>query len=97
MPRLRVEYLDLNFITAKYREDIDLMKQLYGHHVYVEKNREHKQKESVGDLQVNPPSMKYTQDIFYLAPFYHKMMPENLKKMIVLDIDLEFRLLSLYP
>ena len=45
-----------------------------------------------GRPSVLVPSMKYVQDLFYIAPFYHKEFPEKLKKLIILDIDLEFRI-----
>ena len=34
--------------------------------------------------------MKYTLDLFYLAPFYHLELVQ-LDKLVVLDVDLQFR------
>ena len=48
-------------------------------------------KDGEGEQFVAVPNRKYTRDLFYIAPFYHKEMPEEIKKLIVLDIDLEFR------
>ena len=36
--------------------------------------------------------VRFDLDLFYVAPFYHKLFP-NIDKMIVLDLDLEFRLI----
>ena len=35
-------------------------------------------------------SRKYLQDLFYLLPYHHLAFPTSLKKLILLDIDLEF-------
>ena len=43
------------------------------------------------DLVFTVPSLaKYDLDLFFIAPFYHKLFP-RLDKVIVLDLDLEFR------
>ena len=34
--------------------------------------------------------VRFDLDLFYVAPFYHALFP-NIDKMIVLDLDLEFR------
>ena len=36
------------------------------------------------------PYLKYTQDIYYIAPFYHVIFP-GIEKLIALDLDLQFR------
>ena len=36
---------------------------------------------------------RFDHDLFYVAPFYHKFFPD-IDKMIVLDLDLEFRWIS---
>ena len=37
------------------------------------------------------PTLKYTKDLFYIAPLLHKEPPPDLEKLIMLDIDLEFK------
>ena len=37
---------------------------------------------------------RFDHDLFYVAPFYHKFFPD-IDKIIVLDLDLEFRLSSM--
>jgi hypothetical protein len=37
------------------------------------------------------PTVKYTKDLFYIAPLLHRELPRDLQKLIMLDIDLEFR------
>ena len=37
------------------------------------------------------PPMKYTKDLFYITPLLHKELPYYLEKLIMLDIDLEFK------
>ena len=38
---------------------------------------------------------KYSHDLYYIAPFYHKELPEQIDKLITLDIDLKFRYMFL--
>ena len=40
-----------------------------------------------------PPLGKYDLDLFFLAPFYPSLFP-NLRKLIVVDLDVEFRFLE---
>ena len=35
---------------------------------------------------------KYTHDIYYISPLYHLEFPAQLKRVIVTDLDLEFRI-----
>ena len=37
---------------------------------------------------------RFDHDLFYAAPFYHEFFPD-IDKIIVLDLDLEFRLSSM--
>ena len=37
---------------------------------------------------------RFDHDLFYVAPFYHEFFPD-IDKIIVLDLDLEFRLISM--
>ena len=90
VPKLKVEFVDIESITSKHREEIDLMKTYFGHHLppgTVFKNPE--------TGQVIVPTFKYTLDLFYILPFYHQEFPVELEKLIVIDIDLEFRFASL--
>ena len=34
---------------------------------------------------------KYTRDMFYLVPFYHREIPPTLTRIIAIDIDLDVR------
>ena len=34
---------------------------------------------------------KYTRDMFYLVPFYHREIPNTLTRIIAIDIDLDVR------
>ena len=34
------------------------------------------------------PTFKYTLDLFYMLPFYHREFPATLKTLIFLDTDL---------
>ena len=35
---------------------------------------------------------KYTHDLYYISPLYHLEFPAHLKRVIVTDLDLEFRI-----
>ena len=35
---------------------------------------------------------KYTHDLYYISPLYHLEFPPQLKRVIVTDLDLEFRI-----
>ena len=46
------------------------------------------------DVAVSLPTLdKYDLDLFFLAPFYPSFFP-NLRKLIVVDLDVEFRYLE---
>ena len=86
VPKLVFEFVSLSSITEKYRRDIDYMKKHYGYHhpegTFFLKNN---------DTVVHVPNNKYTHDLFFIAPFYHREIPTEIEKLIVIDIDLEFR------
>ena len=86
VPKLVFEFVSLSSITEKYRKDIDYMKKHYGYHhpegTFFLKNN---------DTVVHIPNNKYTHDLFFIAPFYHREIPTQIEKLIVIDIDLEFR------
>ena len=37
--------------------------------------------------------VRFDLDLFYVAPFYHSLLP-HIDKMIVVDLDLEFRFMT---
>ena len=85
--RLKVEFVDIDAIIANHKPEIDMMKKYFGHHfppgtVFTPING------SGPDLV---PVRKYQLDLFYIAPFYHLEFPSDLEKIILIDIDLEFR------
>ena len=86
VPKLVFEFVSLSSITEKYRRDIDYMKKHYGYHhpegTFFLKNN---------DTVVHVPNNKYTHDLFFIAPFYHREIPTEIEKLIVIDIDLEVR------
>ena len=61
------------------------MKKIFGN----TDNEEYVIKEAEGVVHV--ANSKYTQDLFFVAPFYHREIPEEMEKLIVVDIDIEFR------
>ena len=89
-PKLQIEFVSLESLTEKYRDKINMMKRLFGYH-------DKEPRVVVSDDQVSRVSnTKYTHDLFFIAPFYHLETP--VERLIVLDIDLEFRtdIINLY-
>merc|ERR1712130_767913 len=84
----RVEFVRLQSIAEKHRTEIDRMKVEYGHHFPEGTVILPEDDESPALV----PMMKYTRDLFYLAPFYHKELPVSLEKLLVIDVDLEIRI-----
>ena len=97
-PILRFEFVDLNPVVKKHRKHIDITKLLFG------QNNQEPRLIQPGDnlhgeiaddnlenvaIEIKP-YLKYTQDIYYLAPFYHVIFP-GIEKLIALDLDLQFR------
>ena len=78
-------------ITDKYRDDIDRMKQLFG---FLSAGEQFTVKEGRGGgrQEVHIPNTKYQHDLFFIAPFYHREVTSTIHKLIVIDIDLEFKL-----
>ena len=87
IPKLRVEYVSLAAVADKYRDDITVMKKHYGHH-YPE-GTVILPEDGKGPAMV--PNFKYTLDLFYIVPFYHREFPKEIEKLVVIDIDLEFK------
>ena len=86
-PKLSVEFVDINSITSVHREDIDRLKEYYGHHA--PSGTVFRPRGEDGPVMV--PTFKYTLDLFYILPFYHTDFPPELNKIIFLDSDLVFR------
>ena len=97
-PILRFEFIDLNPVVKKHRKHIDMMKLLFGQNdqepriiqpgdnLHSDIADEHLENVVI-EIQ---PYLKYTQDIYYIAPFYHVTFP-GIEKLIALDLDLQFR------
>jgi len=91
-PTIKVECVDLEKMVERHRWEVDQMKTLFGFH-YPEGTVF---KTEDGHTQV--PALKYTKDLFYITPLLHRELPYSLEKLIMLDIDLEFKtdILDLY-
>lgn len=50
-----------------------------------------KEVEVNGEKMIFVNTEKYCSDLFYIAPFYHTEIPNSIKKLIVIDIDLDVR------
>merc|ERR1719195_459970 len=61
------------------------MKQLFGF-------RSAGEQFTVKEGRVHIPNTKYQHDLFFIAPFYHREVTSTISKLIVIDIDLEFRI-----
>merc|ERR1711902_281188 len=85
-PKLKVECVDLELMVERHREEVDEMKALFGYHY-----PEGTVIESKDGGPTMLPTLKYTKDLFYIAPLLHKELPQDLEKLIMLDIDLEFK------
>ena len=83
-PRILVEFARLDSITEKYWRKIDDMKKLFGNNDPEEISE---QRENV----IYKTNNKYNHDLYYIALFYHVGLPEEIEKLIALDIDLRFR------
>ena len=80
-----ISLADLSFITDKYRDDIDRMKQLFG---FLSDGEQF----TVKECRVHISNTKSQHDLFFIAPFYHREVTSTISKLIVIDIDLEFKL-----
>ena len=70
------------------------MKQLFG---FLSAGEQFTVKEGRGGgwQEVHIPNTKYQHDLFFIAPFYHREVTSTIHKLIVIDIDLEFKLVIL--
>ena len=67
VPRLRVEYVNIDSMVARHRQDIDDMKKLFGYH--------HPEGTVFQDEEGGPtlvPTQKYLKDLFYIVPLLHR-------------------------
>ena len=77
-PRIRVEFTKLTSITDKYRSDINEMKTLFGF-------SDPDVKYVIKDEVVLVPNTKYTHDLFFIAPFYHKEVTKAMQSLTKLE------------
>ena len=99
-PKIRLECVNLVSMVERHREEVDEMKALFGYH-YPEGTVIEVLSAQVSFGLCLPqskdggptlmPTLKYTKDLFYIAPLLHKELPPALEKLIMLDIDLEFK------
>jgi len=82
-PKIRTDFVSLSSIVEPHRDEIDKMKQHFGHHMPV--GTQFKNKDGITFV----PSFKYTLDLFYILPFYHIEFPAGLHRLMVLDVDIE--------
>lgn len=95
---LHVEFVDLDNLTSTIdRQLLDGMKGLFGPRgksMVLESSDPRRQvyfPHLQDDVAVSLPTLdKYDLDLFFLAPFYPSFFP-NLRKLIVVDLDVEFR------
>ena len=96
--------MDLELMVERHREEVDEMKALFGYHfpegTVIEVVHKFTQKlfsqhnvlpQSKDGGPAMLPTLKYTKDLFYIVPLLHKELPQDLEKLIMLDIDLEFK------
>ena len=86
-PKLSGEFVDIDSVTSRHREDIARLKEQYGHHA--KPGTVFRPEGEDGPALV--PTFKYTLDLFYILPFYHTHFPRDIKRIIFLDLDLVFR------
>ena len=70
-PRLRVEYVNLDSMVGRHRQNIDNMKKLFG---YAYPEGTVFPSEDGGPALV--PSRKYLKDLFYIVPLLHRWVQE---------------------
>ena len=97
VPRLSVAYLNASEIFENNRAGIQRMKHLFGRSISSVENGQLFRTNNEEKKEVIW-SEKYRHDLFYILPYYHLELPLHVKKLIVLDVDLEFRtdILDLY-
>lgn len=85
--RLLCEFVNIESIVKDRQSEINAMKNHFGHHI--PPGTVFKPKDGIGPDVVG--TQKYTLNLFYVVPFYHLVFPEDLEKLVVLDIDLEIK------
>ena len=87
-PPLEVVYVNTSQIFAHQKTGIHQLKLYFGavsDKPYVETPSKHDQ--GVSAITWNN---KYRHDLFYILPYYYLELPTTVKKLIMLDVDLEF-------
>jgi len=87
-PRIKLVFVRASDIANAHREGVEQLKSYFG------------KVSSDGKPTMATPwkpgvtsivwSTKYLQDLFYLLPYHHLEFPPSLKKLIIIDVDLEF-------
>jgi len=88
-PKVWVEFVDLESITEKYRETIDMMKKEYSMNKK-EVTLMPLEPAEDGTARVAAISSKYSEDLFYIGPFYGYEFTQ-MDRMIMVDADVAVR------
>jgi len=83
-PKFRVEFVDINYITKKFRKKIEEMKKNFAR---VNENFQIGIDGAEGKWGYWPTD-KYTHDLFFISPFYHLVFP--FEKFLITDADIQF-------
>ena len=89
-PRLKVEFVELKQLTDKYREQIDIMKILFGEGQESDQEASTDPDEEIQDF-IFKSTDKYLQDLYYISPLFHTEVNNSLNKIIAIDLDLTFK------
>ena len=73
---------NLSTTTVSFIFVVDQMKKIFGN----TDNEEYVIKEAEGVVHV--ANSKYTQELFFVAPFYHREIPEEMEKLVMTSIML---------
>jgi len=88
-PRFQIEYVDINYYFEEYRNEIDAMKP---HLCYNEMTTiSYDTEEGPIDSHFQPCAEKFKMDLFYLSPLYPAVYTRSIQRLVILDIDLDFR------
>lgn len=95
---LKTEFIDVDVLTSSVPSDsMSTMQTLFGpvnKTIVVgesDPRRERYFPDTEPGVVLHLPGLgRFNQDLFFIAPFYHRLLP-HLDKVIVIDLDLEFR------
>ena len=90
IPRLKVEFVELKQLTDKYREQIDVMKILFGEGQESDQEASTDPDEEIQDF-IFKSTDKYLQDLYYISPLFHTEVNNSLNRIIAIDLDLTFK------